>query len=226
MPNVPNRMTSAQADPQQQARSSYDDTVAFSIHGDWNTEPADNPNENKPSDGGDQHVEGSRTRNSVVENVVGHPHHSNERQDHRDCKSEHRRSRLSPDKMQGAWHRLASLTCHRLVGLGGWRRAGAVSLANCISPGSIRCPRIQPHRVPAEARGVGGTGPVPCSLGTCSRPRLPLKKRLNDKGMKLRTPLVEKIRSTLYESLQIFKTPNMFSPIKTGGRKASKADLC
>jgi hypothetical protein len=197
MPNVPNRMTSAQANPQQHARSSYDDTVTFSIHRDRNTELADNPNDKKPSDGSDQQVEGSGTRNSVVENVVGHPHHSNERQDHRDCKSEHRRSRLSPDKMQGAWHRLASLTCHRLVGLRGWRRAGAVLLGNCISPGSIRCPKIQPHRRPAEAGQAGGTSIVTMEPG--STPALTYQRQRDD-ILKCAKTLGEQIKQYLAQA--------------------------
>lgn len=62
----------------------------------------------------------------------------------------------------GAWQRSALLLCHQLVGLeGGGRRAGAILLGRSIKTGPVPCSRVQPHRLHAKARGVGGTGPVP-----------------------------------------------------------------
>ncbi len=47
---------------------------------------------------------------------------------------------------------------------GGWRRTGAFSPGHSINTGPVPCSRVQRHRLPAKARGAGGTGPVPRSL--------------------------------------------------------------
>jgi hypothetical protein len=49
-------------------------------------------------------------------------------------------------------------------GFGGWRRIDAFLPERSIIMGSIPCSDVQPHRLPAKARGVGGTGPGPRSL--------------------------------------------------------------
>ena len=68
-----------------------------------------------------------------------------------------------------AWHRMPPATCHRFVGLGEWRRTGAFVHGRSINEGLVACSRVQPRRLHAKDRGVGGTGPVPRSQADQSR---------------------------------------------------------
>jgi hypothetical protein len=60
-------------------------------------------------------------------------------------------------------HRLSALAFRRLLGLGGGRRVCGSLSGRSINTRTVSCLHVQPHRLPAKARGVGGTRPAPRS---------------------------------------------------------------